>query len=406
MATAVIMPRQGQSVESCLIGEWKKKAGEIVKAGEILFSYETDKAVFEEEAKVDGILLAVLCEEGDDVPCLSTVAVIGSEGEDISAFYAQQNSMPAVEASEPSAAPLEAMQAPAPEAAGSAASSPRARAAAARVNADLSQAVPTGPHSRIIERDVLNIPRTALETQKTPMPASGMESDYHDEPLTNIRRRIAASMKNSLSESAQLTHHTSFDASTIIAYHGRLKAAKDVFQLPGITYNSMILFAVSRVLKRHPSLNAHFLGNSMRFFHHVHLGVAVDTPRGLIVPTIFNADSKSLSELAEESKALAAAAQSGSIDPDHLTGASFTISNLGSMGIEMFTPVINPPQTAILGVNCIQDRIHIIDGQITAYPAMGISLTYDHRALDGAPASRFLMDLKTAMESFTELMAQ
>lgn len=405
MATAVIMPRQGQSVESCLIGDWKKKIGETVKAGEVLFSYETDKAVFEEEAKVDGVLLAVLYKEGDDVPCLSTVAVIGAEGEDISAFAVRKESEPVEEMAVPSKDPP--VPAPVSGAAGSGTSSPRARATAGKMNVDISRAQPTGPHGRIIERDVLNMPRTALEPQDAPVvQMNGAETDCHDEPLTNIRKRIAASMKSSLSESAQLTHHTSFDASVIMAYHGRLKTAKEALCLSGITYNSMILFAVSRVLKRHPSLNAHFLGDSLRLFHHVHLGIAVDTPRGLIVPTIFNADTKSLSELAEESKALAAAAQSGSIDPDQLRGASFTVSNLGSMGIEMFTPVINPPQTGILGVDCIQDRVRVVDGQIKAYPAMGISLTYDHRALDGAPASRFLMDLKAAMENFTELLAQ
>ena len=406
MATAVIMPRQGQSVESCLIGEWRKKPGDSVKAGEVLFSYETDKAVFEEEAKVDGVLLAVLCEEGDDVPCLSTVAVIGAEGEDVSGFTAQrsaQDGEPAAEevpSSLAAAAPAPVSEAPA---AGGAAS-PRARAAAERMNVDLSRAAPSGPHGRIIERDVLKAPRTAPEVQDAPAPAES--AGYHDEKLSNIRRRIAASMKASLSESAQLTHQVSFDASAVIAYRGRLKASMELLQLPNITYNDMILFAVSRVLKRHPYLNAHFLEDRVRVFDHVHLGMAVDTPRGLIVPTIFNADRKTLGEIAAESKTLAAAAQSGSIDPDLLSGASFTVSNLGSMGIEMFTPVINPPQTGILGVDCMQDRIRIIDGQITAYPAMGLSLTYDHRALDGGPASRFLMDLKNAMERFTELMAQ
>ena len=176
--------------------------------------------------------------------------------------------------------------------------------------------------------------------------------------------------------------------------------------LDTITYNDMILFAVSRVLKNHPALNAHFLGDHIRYFDHVHLGVAVDTPRGLIVPTIFNADCKSLGEIAKESKELAAAAQGGAISPDLLTGASFTVSNLGTLDIEMFTPIINPPQTGILGVNCMVDRVRTVDGQVTVYPAMGLSLTYDHRALDGAPASRFLKELKTAMEQFTELLAQ
>lgn len=413
MATAVIMPRQGQSVESCLIGEWKKKVGDPVKVGDILFSYETDKASFEEEAKVEGTLLAVLCEEGDDVPCLNTVAVIGTEGEDISAFTA------GAEAKEEAAPAAEAAAAPAaaPVAAPATASSnvihgvsPRARATAARINVDLSTVVPTGPNGRVIERDVINAPRTAAAVEApvaaAPAAAESAALDYHDEKLSNVRKAIAKSMKKSLTETAQLTHHSSFDATDMMAYRKQLKASAEKLGLPNITYNDMLLFAVSRVLKNHPVLNAHYLDDKIRYFDHVHLGMAVDTPRGLLVPTIFNADQKSLAEIAKESKELAAAAQSGSISPDLLSGATFTISNLGSLDIEVFTPIINPPQTGILGVDCVTDRIRVVNGQITAYPAMGISLTYDHRALDGAPASRFLKDLKTAMESFTSLLAQ
>ena len=136
----------------------------------------------------------------------------------------------------------------------------------------------------------------------------------------------------------------------------------------------------------------------------MHLGVAVDTPRGLMVPTLFHADQKSLSQISAEAKALAAACQDGSINPDLLQGASFTISNLGALGVEHFTPVVNPPQAGILGVNCITERVRTVEGQLTAYPAMGLSLTYDHRALDGAPASRFLQELCTALENFNALL--
>ena len=415
MATAVIMPRQGQSVESCLVGEWKKKVGDPVKAGDILFSYETDKASFEEEAKVDGILLAVLCQEGDDVPCLSTVAVIGSEGEDISQFTAAAQGdgapPPAPErAAAPAAANSAAAPASSPVPSGVHGFSPRARAAAERMHVDLAAAVPSGPHGRIIERDVLNAPRTAGEAPSAaaaqPEEAAVSAGGYHDEKLSHVRRSIAEAMQKSLSQSAQLTHHASFDATVMIAYRKQLKASAEKLGLPNITYNDMLLFAVSRVLKNHPALNAHFLGDKIRYFDHVHLGMAVDTPRGLLVPTIFNADQKSLSQIAEESKELAAAAQSGSINPDLLTGASFTVSNLGSLDIEMFTPIVNPPQTGILGVDCMVDRVRMVEDRVSVYPAMGISLTYDHRALDGAPASRFLKDLKTAMESFTGLLAQ
>ena len=433
MATVVIMPRQGQSVESCVITSWAKKVGDPVHTGETLFSYETDKAAFDEEAKVDGTLLAVFYQEQDDVPCLSEVAVIGTPGEDISAFGPHADVSPAApetaQAATPAvaAAPM-AVQLTAPTAA--AGVSPRARMAAERLHVDLTSVTPTGPHGRILERDVLaagrstsaavaagstaGIPgtglggRVTLADQQAPAavaPETSSVLGYHDEKISHMRKIIADSMHNSLATMAQLTHHSSFDASSIIAYRKELKAAESL-ELPGITYNDLILYAVSRVLKRHPVLNAHWMDDKIRYFDHVHLGMAVDTPRGLLVPTIFNADTKSLAEIAKETKELAAAAQGGSISPDLLSGATFTVSNLGTLDIEMFTPVINPPQTGILGVDCMVDRVRMADGNISVYPAMGLSLTYDHRAMDGAPASRFLKELKTVLEHFSALLAE
>lgn len=166
----------------------------------------------------------------------------------------------------------------------------------------------------------------------------------------------------------------------------------------------MILYAVSRVLMHHPDLNANFLGDKMRHFHHVNLGIAVDTPRGLLVPTLFHADTKSLTQISEEARALAEKCRQGSVKPEQMQGASFTVSNLGSFGIEHFTPIVNPPQTGILGVDCTVDRIRSVNGALSVYPAMGLSLTYDHRALDGAPASRFLQELRTTLENFYAIL--
>ena len=227
---------------------------------------------------------------------------------------------------------------------------------------------------------------------------------YEDVKLSNIRKTIARSMHASLSNMAQLTHCSSFDAANILSLRKQWKAAPEAMEVPNITINDIVLYAVSRVLLHNRDMNAHYLDDKMRYFHHVHLGFAVDTPRGLLVPTIFNADLKSLKEIAEESKALAKAAQEGSISPDALTGATFTVSNLGSLGIEQFTPIINPPQTGILGVCAITERVRTVNGQLTAYPAMNLSLTYDHRAVDGAPASRFLQELCKTLENFSALL--
>lgn len=427
MATAVIMPRQGQSVESCIIGEWFKKVGDPVQEGDILFSYETDKSSFEEPAKQAGTLLAIFYGADDDVPCLTTVGVIGEPGESYAEFAPDQAAgtaeAPGMEAPAAKAPAAAAVAAPAVQAEGSALRgvSPRARNAAERLHVDPAQAQPTGPNGRVIERDIKALAQagrtgtglggrvTVADQAAAPAaqaaPAvQAADTEYQDVKLPNIRKVIAKSMFQSLSTMAQLTHTTSFDATCIMNFRKGLKAAPEQLQVPNITLNDIILFAASRVLPKHPDLNAHFLEDKMRYFRHVNLGIAVDTPRGLMVPTLMRAEEKSLKEIAAEAKALAAACQDGSINPDLLQGASFTVSNLGTLGIEHFTPVINPPQTGILGVDCIVERVRTVDGQIAVYPAMGLSLTYDHRALDGAPASRFLQDMRAALENFQALL--
>lgn len=427
MATAVIMPRQGQSVESCIIGEWFKKVGDPVQEGDILFSYETDKSSFEEPAKQAGTLLAIFYGADDDVPCLTTVGVIGEPGESYAEFAPDQAAgtaeAPGMEAPAAKAPAAAAVAAPAVQAEGTALRgvSPRARNAAERLHVDPAQAQPTGPNGRVIERDIKALAQASRTgtglggrvtvADQAAAPAAqaapavqGADTEYQDVKLPNIRKVIAKSMFQSLSTMAQLTHTTSFDATCIMNFRKGLKAAPEQLQVPNITLNDIILFAASRVLPKHPDLNAHFLEDKMRYFRHVNLGIAVDTPRGLMVPTLMRAEEKSLKEIAAEAKALAAACQDGSINPDLLQGASFTVSNLGTLGIEHFTPVINPPQTGILGVDCIVERVRTVDGQITVYPAMGLSLTYDHRALDGAPASRFLQDMRAALENFQALL--
>lgn len=429
MATAVIMPRQGQSVESCIISEWKKNVGDTVHVGDILFSYETDKSSFEEEAKVDGTLLARFYEAEDDVPCLLNVAVIGEPGESFAEF-APEGAAPAASAAPdiaPAAveAPIQAAEKVVAKAEASAAAgagiSPRARLAAEQLHIDPAAAVPTGPHGRVIERDVLQAAKdgrtgtglggrmTAADAiapveAKAAAPVIPQGVEYEEVKMPNIRKAIARAMHDSLSEMAQLTHSTSFDATAVQALRAQLKGAPESMNLPKITINDIILFATSRVLMNHKDMNANCLGDKMRYFTHVNLGIAVDTPRGLLVPTLFHADEMSLREISIASKKLIDAAKEGSISPDLLKDASFTISNLGVFGIESFTPVVNPPQVGILGVCGITERVRTVNGQLTAYPAMGLSLTYDHRAVDGAPASRFLKELVTALENLSALM--
>lgn len=442
MATPVMMPQVGISVESCVITKWYKQKGDAVKEGDLLFSYETDKAAVDEEAKASGTLLEVFSQEGDDVPVMQNVAVIGNPGENAEPYR------PKADGAKPAAAPApETAPAPVPApaavpaetaapSAGEGKVSPRARRLADRAGVDLRLTAGTGPEGRIIERDVQAMidsgktitkaaaaaggapvaggtgigGRVTLGDLSAPAPAAKpaeQAAETETEKLSHVRKVIAKSMVSSLSSMAQLTLNASFDATELLKYRAQLKANGEALGLGKVTINDMLLFAVSRTIGNHRGLNANLVDDTMVYFRDVNLGVAVDTERGLLVPTLFGANRLSLGELSKQAKTLITDAQKGSISPDLLRGASFTVTNLGSLGVESFTPVINPPQTGILGVCAITTRVRAAaDGQLQSYPAMGLSLTFDHRAVDGAPAARFLKELVANLENFSLLLAK
>ena len=434
MAQFVIMPRQGQSVESCIITTWQKKVGDTVAEGDILFSYETDKSAFDEAAQVSGTLLAILFEEGDVVPCLENVCIIGEAGEDISSMVAAAPAEESAAEAPAAAEEVKAEAAPvvtaAPVQAGDLIRiSPRAKNLALQTGVDMTKVAPTGPHGRIIERDINaaldagfvantaaveaflagnpivteeTAEEAAVET-KTEVVVSDDVRAYDEEPLSGVRRVIARQMHASLSEMAQLTLNASFDATALMNFRASLKASGEALGLGKISLNDMVLFAVSRTLLNYPEINANLVDDKFRKFKHANIGLAVDTERGLLVPTLFASEKLSLTDLSAYAKSAAAKAREGKLTPDEMSGGSFTVTNLGSLGIESFTPVVNPPQTAILGVCAITYRLKA-DG--TTYPAMGLSLTFDHRAVDGAPAARFLSDLCLALENFGLLLAK
>lgn len=421
MANPVLMPKQGITVESCILTKWNVKVGDKVKVGDVLFSFETDKSSIDYAAETEGEVLALLYEEGDEVPVLTAVAVLGKKGEDISAFKASGNAPKAAEvkAEEVKAAPAETpveqtavsvhetAQATAASDGGRIFASPRAKNLADKLGVELSNVAATGPDGRIIERDVRKASvdnRFAQSDASNALKAESIDVQaYKDEKMSGIRKVIAKNMVASLSTMAQLTHTLSFDCTNVMEFRKFLKDNAEKLKLPNITVNNIIVFAVSRVIKNHRDLNAHLInGDTMRYFEHVNVGIATDTPRGLLVPTLFGADLMSLSEIAVKSKKLSGDAIDGKIAPDLLTGGSFTVSNVGTMGIESFTPVVNPPQTGILGVNTLETRIKLgKNGEMIPYTAMSLSLSYDHRALDGAPASRFLKELKEYLENFS-----
>ena len=398
-AQAVIMPKEGITVESCIIGEWKKNVGDAVAVGDVLFTYETDKAEFECPSTAAGTLLAKFFEDGDEVPCLVNVCAVGNPGD------AYEFLKPGAEAPAPAAEAPAAAAAPAAPKAELTAISPRAMAKAVANNVNPALATGTGPKGRIIERDIDKLIASGAAAAYA-APAAAEETAFEDVKFGPVRKATAKSMTKSLSTMAQLTQQYSFDASQIQAYRAMLKPMDA--PMGKISLNDMVMFAVAKTILSCPDLNANMVeDNVIRHFSHVNLGFACDTPRGLLVPTIFHADEMSLLELSMEAKRLAAAARDGSLSPDEMTGATFTVTNIGSFGCEAFTPVVNPPQIGILGVCNIQTKIKSAkDGMIETYPAMGLSLTFDHRALDGAPAARYMSELCKSLESFMTLMAK
>lgn len=405
MATAVIMPRQGQSVETCIITKWFRSKGESVSAGEILFSYETDKAAFDLESPSDGILLDVFYDEGSEVPVLVNVAVIGKTGEDITSFIrtvADDDNSPIESEKVTAEASVRVEETFNDTRAGKLRISPRARKMAEEKGINYSRIRGSGPHGRVIASDIGKAFAGSVNSQKSVVSA---EDEFTESPVSNVRKLIAKAMHDSLQNSAQLTHHMSADVRKILEARQSIKnrIVTDKKQ-QDITLNDMICWCVIKALQKHPAVNSHFLEERIKTFNKIHLGIAVDTPRGLMVPAVKNANEMDLVTLSKELKSAADSCRQGNINPELIqsTAASFTVSNLGSYGVEMFTPVINLPQMAILGVCAIISRPASLGNNVFGFiPHIGLSLTYDHRAIDGGPATLFLKEIRKQIEKFT-----
>ena len=452
------MPKQGQSVESCIISEFKVKVGDSVKVGDVLFGYETDKATFEEASQVEGTVLAIFWADGDEIPVLQNVMVIGQPGESFEEFKPSAAEGLSSETLQPSASSLPPTESAGPShssghgrpevsedtpssAAGSitpgAPVSPRARMMAAQKGVNTAQVAGSGPGGRIIARDVeaaAAAQGTLTGLAKAKMAQGGLASpgagsglagavkgadlkvwkpnhteglagegtEFQVVKMSNMRKLIAKSMYNSLQNSAQLTHMLGADARKVMALRKKAKKALGEGKVDvNITINDFVCFAVIKALQQFPNLNSHCLGDSMRLFKNVNLGLAVDTERGLMVPAVPHADTLSIVELSKALKKVAEDSKKGSINPDLLSpeAASFTVSNLGGFGVEWFTPIINVPQSAILGVGTVVPRpVDQGGGEYAFVPYMGLSLTYDHRAVDGGEATRFLKQVAVEIE--------
>ena len=438
MATIVVMPQLGNSVESCIIVEWMIAEGDSVAVDQTLASIETDKSTMEVPSTAEGTVLKLLWEEGDEVPVKDPLIIVGAPGEDISGLVPGGDA-PAEESPVEQAAPEQAAAPAFATERATGAVSPRARALAASAGVDASAiSEGSGPHGRVIERDVaaaiaagpvLTSAARAAGVQATegtgiggrvsvadagrtpeaapascPVASAPAGADYPgastSAPLKGVRKVVAKRMMESLTTTAQLTLNTTANAAGILAMRKKVKNADESLGLNRITLNDLVCFAVSRTLPKYPVFNAHLEDGVLTQFEQVHLGFACDTPRGLLVPVIRSAQALGLKAFSDEAKRLVGGAIDGTIAPDFLSGGTFTVSNIGSFGIETFTPVINLPQTAILGVGAITPRPTVAaDGTIGVEQRLNLSLTIDHQVIDGADGARFLRDLVAAIEN-------
>lgn len=459
MATPIMMPKAGNSVEECLLTTWRVKPGDTVKSGDVVADIETDKAAFEIESPAAGTVLAVFWSEGDLVPVMQTLCVVGAPGEDAAPFRPAGAAAPtagaapvvAAAVSETPAAPAAAEAPPAAPAMAAAAETPAAANGpmsprARRFLQEHPFVVPaiqgSGAGGRVIEKDLIEAYRSAphlspaaarLAAEGVAAPAMGtgvggmvrtQDMGKAAAPaappapaapaavpapavvavteirLSNIRKIIAKRLHESLTGLAQYTLNAEADVSGLLALRQRIKAQGESLGLANVNIGDMVMFAVVKALRQHPEVNAEFDGTVIRQYATVNLGFACDTPRGLMVPVVHGAQAMGLAEMAAKAKDLAKQAAAGSLNPDYLQGGTFTVSNLGAFGITTFTPVINAPQVAVLGVGTTVLRPVRVGDAVEYRDMMQLSLTLDHRIVDGAPGARFLQTLTAILENF------
>jgi pyruvate dehydrogenase E2 component (dihydrolipoamide acetyltransferase) len=395
------MPKLGTTVEECTLVAWRRRSGDRVSAGEVIADIETDKAAFEIVAPVDGVLLATFFDEGATVPVFTNICVIGEPGESADQFR-PQGSLPQAETPPPAPAPAPAEVTPLAGPPVELTFSPRARRFAAEHQFYPRSVAGSGPGGRVLEEDLR---RLYDASHKAPSPA-GKELGRTRVRLSGARQTIARRMRESLATAAQYTLNSSAGAAGLLALRNRIKARGRRPDMVDVNIGDMVIFCVVKALLEMPQLNAEFIDGELHQYSSINIGFACDTPRGLLVPVVKECQGLSLEELSLRIKGLAQQAVEGSIAPDDLTGGAFTVSNLGSLGIESFTPILNPPQVALLGVNSIELKAVRRQGGIDFVERLGLSLTCDHQVIDGAVGARFLKILREQienLESVTEL---
>ena len=434
MAIEILMPKLGLTMTEGTIETWKKKPGDAVRKGEILFSVATDKLTNDVEAEDEGVLIGIAVPDGGVAPCKSVVGWLGAAGE--AAPQASAASAPAVSPASPAAPAAAAAAAPAAREGGYVTASPYAKKLAREKGLDLSAIPATGARGMVAARDVAAfVPAPAVRGVKvTPLAAKaaadagidpaevpshgrvlgqdilaylehsrekGAEAPREESvPMNGMRRAIAKNMLASHMTSPTVTFDLSADMTEMKAWREQLRA-KDI----RVSYTDLLVKFVAKALTEYPLLNCSVEGDRIIYKHYVNMGVAVALDSGLVVPNVTDADKKSLTEISAEVKALAEAARGGTLPMEKLRGGTFTITNLGMYGIESFTPIINQPEVAILGVTAMEDRVVVRNGEMVIRPMMTLSLTADHRVVDGSVAAEFLQRIKTLLENPALMLA-
>ena len=444
MAKVIVMPKLGLTMTEGTVSKWLKHEGDTVKEGEGLFEVETDKLTNTIEASVSGVLLKIVAAEGAEVPCLKPVAVIGEPGEDYAALLGGAAPAEPKAGAEAPAAP--AAPAPARAPGERVLASPAAKKLAKSLGIDISLVSGTGPKGRITEEDVKNykpagaapspMPEDSGPKVKASPLAAKVAADIGVElkdipahgrvlaadilaavqgagtgpapaapreeavPMNGMRKAIANNMLNSHMTSPTVTFNLGIDMTELKRLREQLKS-DDV----KVSYTDLLVKIVAKALTEFPLLNCSVDGNKIIYKHYVNMCVTVALDNGLVVPNVRDADKKTLSEISAEVKELAAKAREGRLPMDALSGGTFTITNLGMYGIESFSPIINQLEVAILGVNTMEDKVVVVNGEICVRPIMNLSLTADHRVVDGSVAAQFLQRIKKLMENPALLLA-
>ena len=416
MAEVIRMPRLSDTMEEGNIVAWMKKVGDQVSPGDILAEVETDKATMDLESFEEGYLLHIGIPSGP-VPVDAVIAVIGDKGEDFQALLDAAASAPSAEAEKETAEPVEAQ----PVAVASSDSneqshstanttdthikaSPLAKKMAAEAGVEIALLTGTGEQGRIVKKDVELFLKNGPATSKSSTPSAvitpASNISYGDKPVSQMRKVIAKRLAESKFTAPHFYLTIEIDMNNTWASRKQLNDAAGV----KISFNDIILKACAAALRKHPAVNSSWMDTSIRYNEEINIGVAVAVEDGLMVPVIKNADQKSLTYINTEVKELAGLARDRRLSPDQMSGNTFTISNLGMFGIEEFTAIINPPDSCILAVGGIQDKAVVHNGEIVARKRMKVTLSCDHRVVDGATGSQFLQTLKLMIENPVGIM--